>query len=204
MLTDFDRPCARIDAHILLGDEPMDWRMDALADIKATAFRVPLHRVQLPAQPGRFGGARKAGWAEGQAPYLTWFDPDDRYPPEQAAAFLLQAASALDAAPSLAVVYSTEQQITATGCLLNIPCTPTPDLSAIRRRPSALHGLQLWRRSVVQSLAPALQDTDPVAEWILLLATLDAGHAYLRISHSARQWRRHAGQFSKTVKIKNT
>lgn len=204
MLTEFAHLFTRIDAHILLGDEPLGWRMAALADIKATARLVPLHLYQLPAQPGRFGGARKAGWAEGQAPYLTWFDPDDRYPPEQAASFLLQAASALDAAPSLAVVFSTEQQITATGRLLNIPCTPTPDLSSIRRRPSALHGLQLWRRSVVQALAPALQDTDPVAEWSLLLATLDAGHAYLRLPHSARQWRRHAAQFSKTVMIKNT
>lgn len=194
-------PLPRIDAHVLLGDEPLNWRLAALADIEATAARVPMRLHQLAAQPGRFGAARKAGWACGDAPYLTWFDPDDRYPPEQASAFLIQAMAALDDIPSLAVIFSAEQQITSTGRLLRDPATITPDMAAIRSRPSALHGLQLWRRSVVNSLAPDLQDTDPVADWRLLLAALDAGHAYLRLPSIARLWRRHSGQYSNSVKI---
>lgn len=150
------------------------------------------------------GGARKAGWSCADAPYITWFDPDDRYPAEPASAFLTQAIAALDDIPSLAVVFSAEQQITSTGRLLGAPSTAMPDMAAIRIRPSALHGLQLWRRSIVQSLAPGVLDTDPVAEWRLFLAALDAGHAHLRLHHIARLWRRHSGQHSSSVKIKNS
>lgn len=188
-----------INAHILLGDEPARWRLAALADIKATAGLVPLRLYPLAAKPGHFGAARKSGWSCGESPYLTWFDPDDRYQPEQAAAFFSQASAALDSAPNLAVVCSAEQQIDAEGRLFGRPQIAPPSLADIRNRPSALHGLQLWRRSVVQALSPAIQDTDQVAEWSLLRAALDAGHAYLRLPLIARQWRRHAGNFSKSV-----
>jgi len=61
-------------------------------------------------------------------------------------------------------------------------------------RPSALHGLLLWRRSVVDAFAAAIDAADPIAEWTLLLAAIDAGHAYRRLPIIARHWRRHCGQ----------
>lgn len=190
-----------IEAHILLGEEPFHWRLAAMADIEAIAAYIPLRLHQLAMQPGRFGGARKAGWACGDAPYLTWFDPDDRYPQKEAVDFFSRAACALDDTPNLAVVCSAEQQIDAEGRLFGRPQIAPPRPAEIRSRPSALHGLQLWRRSIVQSLSPGLQDTDPVAEWRLLLAALNAGHAYLRLPPIARLWRRHPRQLSRFVKI---
>lgn len=116
-----------IEAHILLGEEPFHWRLAAMADIEAIAAYIPLRLHQLAMQPGRFGGARKAGWACGDAPYLTWFDPDDRYPQKEAVDFFSRAACALDDTPNLAVVCSAEQQIDAEGRLFGRPQIAPPD-----------------------------------------------------------------------------
>ncbi|MBN2691992.1 MAG: hypothetical protein JXR43_09110 [Burkholderiaceae bacterium] len=196
-----DHSTVHIDAHILLGEEPMNWRLAALVDIEAVQALAPVTSHQLPAQPGRFGAARKSGWSCGDAPYLTWFDPDDRYPPQMAASFLHQAATLLEQNPATACCCSAEQQITSQGRLLGFPCIYTPDLSAVRTRPSALHGLLLWRRIVVEALAGSIDDADPIAEWTLLLAAIDAGHAYHRLPITARHWRRHCGQSHRALSL---
>lgn len=191
----------RIDAHILFGDEPMNWRLSAMADIEAVQTMAPVTLHQLPAQQGRFGAARKSGWACGDAPYLTWFDPDDRYPPQSASAFLHQAANILEQHPATACVCSAEQKITSQGLLLGAPCIDPPDLSAVRTRPSALHGLLLWRRSVVEALAHAIGDSDQIAEWHLLLDAIKAGHAYQRLPIIARHWRQHGSQSHRAIPL---
>jgi len=67
-----------VDAHILLGGDCTAWRKDALADI--AQLPVTLHiRSAIPGQPTK---ARVEGWKAGGDEYITWFDPDDRYPTE--------------------------------------------------------------------------------------------------------------------------
>lgn len=172
-----------------------------MADIEAVQTMAPVTLHQLPAQQGRFGAARKSGWACGDAPYLTWFDPDDRYPPQSAATFLQQAANIMQQNPAMACVCSAEQQITSQGRPLAFPCLDDPDVSAVRARPSALHGLLLWRRSVVDAFAAAIDGSDRIAEWRLLLDAIDGGHGYQRLPIIARHWRQHCSQSHRAIPL---
>ena len=92
-----------IDAHILLGSESLVWRNEALNDIAALPVR--LHK--LIAIPGQMGVGRINGWTVCASEYITWFDPDDRYPSVAAAAFIYAAVDKMQRDTRLACCYST-------------------------------------------------------------------------------------------------
>lgn len=178
-----------IDAHILLGDEPLEWRLDCLADIDDLPVR--LHTCS--AIDMDVAKARKTGWSQGSAPYLTWFDPDDRYPP-CAADFLREADIMMDTHHDLACVYSCEQRVDSDLKFMGDPDRRPHSFERAIIRPSGVHGLVVVRRELVQKYADRITDGDPTPEFRLIQSIALNGWKFVRLPYLARLWRQHKNQ----------
>ncbi|MEW6446336.1 MAG: hypothetical protein AB1479_09925 [Pseudomonadota bacterium] len=161
--------------------------MDDLA-----ALPVTLH--QLPARQGDLPTARAEGFATGSSPYVTFADPDDRYP-AAAADYLRHAIKVLQAHSRVCGVYSIEQQIDASGRPIGPPDRRPYNRSEHHARPSHVHGLIIMRRSDVLSNLHALWHDPGAPEWALTKALAASGQ-WAKLPYVARLWRRHAGQTS--------
>ena len=177
-----------VDAHILIGDEPIEWRNEALNDI--AALPVTLHK--LKAITGQLAGARINGWTVGASEYITWFDPDDRYPSVAAAAFIHAAVDKMQRDTRLACCYSTEQRVDASlnhvGRVHDQPYSKAMMLT----HPSWIHGLVIMKRSCVLEHAHKIDHSKPHPEWQLYKLLARSRLGFLRLPYVARLWRQHA------------
>lgn len=186
-----------ITAHILLGTEPEDWRGKCLADIKTAQAVYPFDLVRLPAIPGKLVTARKQGWALCRSKYLTWFDPDDRYPslPE----FFNYAVRLLENSCNIVMVSSCEYLVNESGDYIgNGPL----EIGQITKQTNKAHGLQVWRSGVVHETLNLIADNDKTPELTLISLALEFGVVY-RAPIFARHWRQHAKQTSRNLGKKN-
>lgn len=74
----FPTPLFKIDCHVLTmpTDHPQ-WSADLRQDLDAE----PVNQFWIEGIPGKLGAARAAGYALGEAPFLSYADPDDRVIP---------------------------------------------------------------------------------------------------------------------------
>ena len=183
-----------LDAHILLGHECPVWRKESLNDI--AALPVSLHK--LIAIPGQLAMARINGWTVGASEYITWFDPDDRYPSVAAAAFIHAVVDKMQRDKRLACCYSTEQRVDASlnhvGRVHDQPYSKAMMLT----HPSWIHGLVIMKRSCVLEHAHKIDHLKPHPEWQLYKSLALARLGFFRLPFVARLWRQHQGQAHKT------
>lgn len=178
-----------LDAHVLLLNERADWRNDALADIA----KLPCNLHVLDGIHGHLAVARKKAWSQGQSEFLTWFDPDDRYPTDDALHFLTEACALLNQSPNLVCVYSAEQRVNE-----RLEPIGSPDVEPFSRErafkiPSAVHGVIVMRRSVVDEHKNNVEDFSRRPEFDLIKSVLAQGneHTFIRLPYVARLWRQH-------------
>lgn len=186
----------RIDVHVLTmpHDRP-DWSEQLRADLAAA----PVRQHWLPGLRDDMGAARAAGYALGQAEYVSWCCPDDRVNPAAFAAL----AQALDSNPFAPFAWAGEQ---CTDAHLR-PLAP-PRLwpqgynrNLHRNSPAHVHGVVLMRRLLVQPLLPLLRQASGTAgfgaDWLLSLLLSNPerdrppGWQPLHLPIVGRQWRLH-------------
>lgn len=197
---------AEIDAHILIGDEQEAWRALCMSDVQAISVNlrepgqsmpaIELNLHTLPAVAGHFGSARRAGFGAGQAPYVTFFDPDDRYPWDEASAFLRDAVRVLESEPEVLLCYSLERRIDERGYICSFINRPAQTLEEALAHSAAMHGLQLWRRGAAQQALSSIPPAEQRLELAMRRAALSNISQARCIALVARHWRLHPEQHS--------
>ena len=187
-----------IDCHILTlaGDNP-DWAQELRNDLDAE----PVTQHWLPGIKGEFGAARAQGYARGNAPFVSFADPDDRIVAGTYAA-LLQALYDNPAAP---FAWAGEQRVDANLQPQGLPSVWQDGYNPRRHRnhPSYVHGVVLYRRTVVEPALALLSQCGNGADWLM---SAHAARLHMGLSRDqwpvhipivGRLWRQHSGGYHK-------
>lgn len=183
-----------IDVHVLRHPDRPAWMLQqALSSLEHEPVTVHV----LDAVVGHVGRARMAGFAQGEAEFVSFVDDDDAVDP----GLFARARAVLAAQPQLAGVFFPERRIEAGEAGLMGPFTPANPWK-VPYSPTALvacaglfhHGL--FRRYAVARHLGLMRDWSIYPEPVLFaamaahwpLAALEAGPHYL--------WRKHPGQVS--------
>ena len=153
-----------IDCHILTlpGDNP-DWR----AELERDLAKQPIRTHWLAGIPGQIGAARAAGLALGNAPFVSYVDPDDRVIGGTYEKLL----AALQANPGAPFAWAGEQRVDADLMPIGQPQVWPQGYDQRRHRnyPGAYcHGVVLIRRSALPPVLPALRACHIGAEGVML------------------------------------
>lgn len=186
-----------IDCHVLtLPRSRHDW----MADLRADLDREPVNQHWIPGIDGDLGAARAAGFAAGDAPYVTSQDPDDRVMPGVYVALR----RALEENPTAPFAWAGEQ-------LVDDDLSPLP-LAPVLRPYSPLlhvkstlnvHGVKLYRRELVMPLLDGMRRAGQCCEFYLDLALVQPWTNPPPSSYPAlvpivgRLWRQHPEQVSR-------
>ena len=186
-----------IDCHVLTmqGDNAA-WRDELRRDLDAE----PVRQHWLPGIAGELGRARAAGLEAGDAPFVSWADPDDRII-RGTYGRLLQA---LQAQPQAPFAWAGEQRVDDDLTPIGQPSVWPGGYDQRRHRNHIFgfcHGVVLIRRAALAPAMPLLRRCGNGAEGILLarLAAIGApmapGHQPVHLPIVGRLWRQHPGQY---------
>ena len=141
-----------IDCHVLTlpGDNPQ-WAADLRRDLDGE----PVQQHWLPGIQGQFGRARATGYAQGDAPFVTFADPDDRVIAGTYALLL----DVLAKAPNAPYAWAGEQKVDEDLAPIGQPVVHHGAYDARRHRnqlASYVHGVVLIRREKMTHQAVSL------------------------------------------------
>ena len=160
---------AKGDGVIIVNDGSSDpATLDVLAGMRMRGFRV------IDQENQGLSAARNAGWRASTAPYVLFLDADNRVDP----LLLEKAAVALDADPSLAVVYSDKLEF---GDRTGIVEQPEISLGYLLVG-NSIDACAVVRREVLQGLGGYdVSMRDGYEDWELWIRMMAAGHGFRRI-----------------------
>ncbi|WP_123812210.1 hypothetical protein [Ottowia oryzae] len=182
-----------IDCHVLTlpGDNPA-WRAELERDLAAQ----PVCQHWIAGIPGQIGAARAAGFALGDAPFVSFADPDDRIMGGVFAKLL----QALQEKPDAPFAWAGEQRVGADLTPIGRAAVWPEGYDQRRHRNytgAYCHGVVLIRRSVLAPALPALRACHVGAEGVLLAhlagvhAPIPPGREPVHLPIVGRFWREH-------------
>jgi hypothetical protein len=178
-----------IDVHMLtLPETRADWADCALADMRGEPASVHVVR----GTPGNIGDGRARGFARGDLPYVSFIDPDDRYP----AGGLRHCLAVLEREPDVGLVYTSELRVNEELMPMGKPDMRLHDASAHRESPLRVHGLMVFRRAAVMPHLTELPDFPRVPEWRLTTRIAESCRI-VKLPFVGRLWRQHATNASR-------
>ncbi len=171
------------------------WVDELMDDLREQPVNLHLPRCV----EGNVGASRAAGFAMGQAEFVSFADHDDRILPGAVAACI----EALDADAGLGAAFTGEQ-------VVNEALEPirTADVSRYQQElhritPTHVHGLIVMRRALVDCLLDDLRILRAIPEWWLTLSIAQTA-SLARVPMVGRLWRWHLGQATRTMRRQAT
>lgn len=189
-----------IDCHVLtLPRSRPDWA----AELRADLDREPVNQHWMPGVDGDLGGARAAGFAAGDAPYVTSQDPDDRVLPGVYAALR----RALEDNPAAPFAWAGEKLVLDDLTDVSTPPHVWPYGYSPRahvRHGTHVHGVKLYRRELVAPLLDGIRAAGLACEFYLDLALAKPWNADaprpVHVPIVGRLWRQHEHNGSRQFK----
>ncbi|RYF53099.1 MAG: hypothetical protein EOO27_27010 [Comamonadaceae bacterium] len=187
-----------IDCHVLtMPSHNQVWADQLRADLDREA----VNQHWLPGIDGQLGAALAQGYAQGDAPFVSYADPDDRILYGTYAALL----HALQANPGAPFAWTGELLVDENLVALGAPTLAARGYSQRSHRNSAMHvhGVILYRRACVAPLLPRLATCGWLSHYLLslLVARPDlaqpAGRLPVHVPLVGRLWRQHGANASK-------
>jgi len=176
-----------IDLHVISPDPASGFLSQCLDSLQPS----PINLFQIPENGNSIGKNRKLGYSFGTAEFKSHADYDDLYYPTA----FHHALSALKKNPTASLVYTEEIKFDKSGVI------PGPenkyDKYVHRMKPSHVHGLIIYRSSVIESAPESVWDFSLV-DWAMTLWASTQG-PLIKIPHLGRYWRQHPEQLSSTV-----
>lgn len=174
----------RADVHMLtLPSSRADWMACALADMRDEPASIHIVR----GTDGHIGQGRAHGFALGCEPYLSFIDPDDRYP----AGGLRKCLSALEIGPDIGLVYTSELMVRSSLEPVGYPDLSTYNAADHRLRPKHVHGLMVFRRAAVAPYLSEIATFARLPEWRLTTRIAERWRV-VKLPIVGRLWRQHA------------
>ncbi len=182
----------RCDLHVIVCpfSNPL-WVDELMADLREQP--VNLH---LPdCIKGNVGAGRAAGFAMGNAEFVSFADHDDRILPGAVSACI----AALDADSTLGAVFTGEQVVNdELKPIRGADVSPySPEMH--RHFPSHVHGLIVMRRALVEPLLDDLPLLRAIPEWWLTLSIAKTARLE-RVPMVGRLWRWHYQQATRSMR----
>lgn len=178
----------RCDVHLIrIPTTRQDWMADALSDMNLPGIKVHV----VDGVVGNTGAGRALGFAQGGAEYVSFIDPDDRYPNEA----ITECIAMLDADSDAAMVYTSEIVADANMRQLTRPNPNGYSRAAHFSSPMHVHGLMVFRRDLVAQYTDEISLFTCVPEWRLTTRMTERG-TILKNQTVGRIWRRHPGGVS--------
>lgn len=183
-----------IDCHVLeMPGDNAAWAEQLRADLSAEG----VSQHWLPGIQGALGAARAEGYRRGSAEFVSYADPDDRIIPGTFAALV----DALEARPFAPFAWAGEQ---VTDAALQPQGDPDvwPEGYCPRRHQHQVrhvHGVVLYRRTLVERALPLLERAHAGADWLLGLHLAQPNLARpddwrpVHVPIVGRLWRQHRG-----------
>jgi hypothetical protein len=154
----------QIDCHVLtMPTDSPEWSRELRTDLDGE----PVNQFWIEGIPGKLGAARAAGYQQGSAPFLSYADPDDRVTP----GIYTQLLDLLLAHPNAPFAWAGEQVVNEA----LEPIMPANTWSGYhpashKKRANHVHGVMLYRRSLVEPQLEKLMHCGIPAEHMLSMA----------------------------------
>lgn len=193
--TVYTRMTNLVDVHILhLPNENQDWWKLCEESLRGH----PINVHNLEGIVGDFRAARRRGYEQGSAPYVTYVDPDDIVLPGAYQACI----SVLEADPSLGGAHTNSQKIDKDGNVIEemiIPDRPW-DIDKMIRCPMPVHQVAVVRRSVMEQAFELVEvpQKNTCVDYILY-ASVAAIAPWYYIPIHGYQWRIHDDGYHHTI-----
>jgi hypothetical protein len=176
---------SRIDAYMLITDEPANWVAAAVASISHPGIRLQIVKTSKAIPVGE-------DWTrcivQVGSDLITFVDPDNLYDPE---AFMVLA-DALDAQPRAVLGYTDEVITNEDGGPLGIR-RHAYNRVIHHQRADHVHSCVTYRRHAALNVIDALSGITRYPDWALSLSLTQTGQV-LHLPLLGRQWRQHPGQ----------
>jgi hypothetical protein len=186
----------RCDLHVIICpfSNPL-WVDELMADLREQPVNLHLPNCV----EGYIGAGRAAGFAMGNAEYVSFADHDDRIMPGAVSACI----EALDADSTLGAVFTGEQVVDSA-----LKPIFDADVSPYRREshlssPRHVHGLMVMRRALVEPLLDDLPLLRAIPEWWITLSIAKVARLE-RIPMVGRLWRWHHQQATRSMRREAT
>lgn len=187
-----------IDCHILtMPAHNAGWT----AELKGDLSQQPVNQHWLPGIEGELGSALAKGYAQGDAPFVSYADPDDRVLYGTYAALL----AALQANPRAPFAWTGELLVDENLVVLGAPAVASRGYSqrSHRNSPMHVHGVILYRRACIAPLLPRLVGCGWLSHYLLSLLVArpdvpqDSAELPIHVPLVGRLWRQHGAQASR-------